>query len=189
MIRIPNCLFTLLLACSAHAGVFAQTGENNGTLQSDSFSLRLRNAKHVGLSTDEKLSGYVLYVYPPDLRADNLASLAACRENQAELNAQMESLKKKRIMAFKKAPRTSMDEMNAITGEMNDLESKRPNSPFASTILLCDVLSFGVDYIELRDAENPEETVLIPISRVCKIIVRSAHGTKTSEPSVSQKPQ
>jgi|LakMenE18May11ns_1017448.scaffolds.fasta_scaffold9732038_1 hypothetical protein len=174
--------FALTVALFSHADLCAQSDSTTETPQSDSFMLRFKNAKHIGLSTDETLSGYVLHLYTPAQREQNLASLAAYREDLVAFNARIESIYEKRRNAQQE--RVPVDKLNAITQERNRLESERPNSSFAQRIYLYDIVRLGVDYVEIRGAEKPGDSVLIPLSKICKVIVKSTgDDSKTGEPS------
>jgi hypothetical protein len=166
----------------SHTVLHAQIDSARETPQADSLILRLKDAKHVGLSTDERLSGYVLYLYSQSQREQNLASLAAYRENLVAFNARIASIDEKRRNAQQE--RASVDKLNAITHERNQLQLERPDSPFARGIYLYDIVRCGVDYVEIRGAENPRGSVLIPLSKICKIVVTSTEDdSETGEPS------
>lgn len=156
-----------------------QTESSSVSSASDSLMHRIRSTKHVGVRTDERLSGYVLYLYTPTQHAQNLGSLTAYRKDLEMYNAQIESLNQKRREAQER--RALSDELNAITQEMNRI--RRPDSTFARSIFLYNVVHFGVDYIELSWAETPGDPTLIPLSRICKIIVTSTGDSQTDEPS------
>ena len=185
MNRISMLAYALVVALSSRAIILAQTDSTREISQSDSLMLRLKNAKHVGLTTDERLSGYILYLYTPAQREQNLASLATYRENLTAWNARIKSLDEKRQTAQRE--RASIDELNAMTHERNRLQSERPDSPFASRIYLYDVVKFGVDYVEIAGAEKPREFTLIPFAKICKVIVKtSADDPISGEPSVAR---
>ena len=169
MIRTSFLVFALVAALSVHAELFAQTDTNSGAVRSDTLGFRLNSAKHVGVSIDERLSGYVLYLYPPTQRAQNLASLAAYRKNLETYNALKTSGDDKRRASQQR--RAPLKEHKAIMEEGNRLMSKRPNSPFSRSVVLYDIVHHGVDYIEMRRAEKSGETVLIPFSKIRRIIV------------------
>lgn len=74
-----------------------------------------------------------------------------------------------------------------MTQERNRLQFERPDSPFASRIHLYDVVKFGVDYVELKGAEEPRESMLIPLSKICKVILRTtADDAITGQPSAAR---
>jgi uncharacterized protein YhaN len=125
-------------------------------------------------------------LYTQEQREQNLASLAAYRENLAAFNARIESIHEKRRNAQQE--RASVDRLNALTQEHNRLQSERPDSPFARSIGLYDILRCGVDYIEIRPAENPRGSRLIPLSKICTIVVKSTEddsdsGKQSDEPN------
>ncbi len=182
MNRTPILAFALAAALSSHTVLLAQTDSTRESSQSDNLMLRLKNVKHVGVRTDERLSGYILYLYTSAQREQNVASLAAYRENSEVFAARIKSIDEKRQAAQQE--RASVADLNAMTQERNRLQSERPTSQFVGSIYLYDVVKFGVDYVELRGAEKGGDPVLIPLSKICKVIVKTSDDDpKTGEPS------
>ena len=137
----------------------------------------------MGLRTDERLGGITLYLYTPEQHAQNLASIAAYRQKLEEYSAQIEALDQKRRDAQQR--RAPPDELNAITQERN--RTRRPDSQFVRSVFLYNVVHFGDDYIELTRAENPNGSTLIPLSRICKVIVTPSDDPEQDEQSDARK--
>jgi len=176
---------TLVAGLVTNGVTLAQPAVRN---TSDSLLDRVKGNKHVGLRADDRLSGYVLYLYTEEQRAENLAELAEYRKEWETFTARIEAIDAKRRSAQQR--RAPVDELNSITRELNQLQSRRPTSRFVrsrsvlSNIQLYDVVRVGGDYIELLGSEKPGDASLIPLSRVCRVIVMSSGKPKSKgEPS------
>ena len=124
--------FTLVAVLATNGISLAQSDARNGRSTRDSLLDRIRDTKHIGLRTDDRLSGYVLYLYAQKQRADILSELAAYRKDLESFTARIESTDEKRRSAQQR--RASADELNALTRESNRLRSQRPNSRFVPRI-------------------------------------------------------
>ena len=174
---------TLVAVLVTNGITLAQPAAQN---TSDSLLDRVKGTKHIGLRADDRLSGYVLYLYTKEQRAENLAALAEYRKELVTFTARIEALDAKRRSAQQR--RAPVDELNSITRERSEL--RRPSSLFVrsrsgqSIIQLYDVVHVGDDYIELRGSENPGDASLVPLSRVCRVIMTSSDKPKSQgEPS------
>ncbi len=171
---------TLVALLVTHGVTLAQPAAPN---TSDGLLDRVKGNKHVGLRADDRLSGYVLYLYTKEQRAENLAELAEYRKDLETFTARIEEIDAKRRSAQQR--RAPVDELNSITRERNQLQSRRPRSRFVSSgsrqsiIQLYDVVHVGDDYIELLGSEEPDDASLIPLSRVCRVIVTSSDKPKS----------
>ncbi|WP_425400685.1 hypothetical protein [Aeoliella sp.] len=160
------------LACGVTARVGAQVRE---IAPDDTFANRIHEVEHVGLSTDDKLGGYILYLYTPPQFKENLASLATYRQEWDAFVHQLRLLDERRRAA------TSADISSTLVEERKKVFSARPNSRFAAKETLYTVSHQGADYLELRKAENPKESVLIPLWKISKVVSKDSDTKEDSE--------
>lgn len=135
----------------------------------DTFASQIRNSKHIGLSVDNGLAAFTLYVYSPKQYKEHLASLEAYRRERAAFDARRRVYARERAEAQER--RASPDELNAITVKRNRDNSAPPYSPFDKRIKLSIVVSSGDDYIAITPLEEPNQKILIPFHRVGRVIV------------------
>ncbi|TWU52047.1 hypothetical protein [Rubripirellula reticaptiva] len=134
----------------------------------DTFASQLRKSKHIGLSIDDALAAFTVYVYTPKQYEEHLASLDEFRRERAAFNERMAGYVRERKEARER--RASTEELNAITTKRNR-NSVPPYSPFDKRIKLNTVVSSGDDYIAITPLEEPNQTILIPFHRVGRVIV------------------
>ena len=103
---------TLVTVLATNGIALAQSDAPAGRNTPDSLLNRIRDSKHIGVRTDERLSGYVLYLYTAEQRTENLSELAAYRKDLEEFTARIESIDEKRRAAQQR--RASSSELNAL---------------------------------------------------------------------------
>ena len=135
----------------------------------DTFASRLRSAKHIGLSVDEQLSAFTIHIYTPAMFKEHVASAQDFRSRLAAFKERMAGYDRERRAAQER--RAGVDELNAITRQRNREAANSPSSPFDQRIKLHMVVSAGDDYISVTPEGEPHQRVLIPLSRVGRVIL------------------
>ncbi len=183
MRRISALSFAIAVTLFSVSFLLAQSDSTATIVQADNLMNRIKSIKHIGLSVDEKMSAYVLYLYTPTQRDQNLSELVRHRQAVVKHNAEIKSVQEKRRLANN--ANVTVDERNKLAEEHNRLLENLPRSQFSRNIILYDVIGSGVDYVEIRSAEKEaDETTLIPMSRICKVIDRtSSDRSSPNEPS------
>ncbi|XZE53087.1 hypothetical protein SH139x_004807 [Planctomycetaceae bacterium SH139] len=167
-----------LISALTLVAVVATTGITLAQSPQDRLLDRIKGTKHVGLRADQTLSGYALYLYTSEEHAGNLKKLGQYRKDLNALKARNPSDAEIRRSTQERPPK--LDESSAFMLERN---RQHPNSKFLRSIQLYDVICVGDDYIELRESEYPSGVSLIPLSRICRVIVYSSSRVKkTGEP-------
>lgn len=163
----------ILSICLIHS-IYADTPAATTATGPDTLLQRLKQAQRVALQTDEKLSGYILYLYTPERLTKDLAALASYRDKSAELRPRIDELQQQiRRLQQQQQSDQSFELLQRLTQEHRNLQRELGQlSPPNSVILshsLYDVIHLGEDYIELRQADNPAEQRLIPLSRIARV--------------------
>ncbi len=180
------CRSIALLAFFIASAILPRAFAESDAAPNDHLINRLRDLHHVhvGLRTDDRLSGYVLYTYTASQHKENLTFLSAhVQELEAfadRVDAAEEKLRAAEQLQEHRGATAKLT--NTLKWEASNLKRERPNSKFTQSIALFTVVHYGSDYLELRGedspdylqirkAEAPEGTVLIPVSKICKIVI------------------
>lgn len=185
MPRALTIILCLLASFQTDSHSMAQDVRTPATARSRSLSDRLRDAKHIGLSVDEKMAGFTLHVYTSTQQNKNRVALAEYRVKYSEYQSGLESFDKKSREAQQRG--ASTNELNAITNARNSFTSTAPYSSFSNQIALYDVVFVGGDYLEVAGSNSPDSgTILIPLSKICRILLpKKPADTDTSDTDTS----
>lgn len=150
----------------------------------DSFSSILREATHVGLAVNERLSSYDVHFYSEKQFRENVAALKQHRGDLEEYGDRRAKLDQERRDAHER--RAPVQELNAITRKRSHL--RKPHSDFAGRIGLYTVAGTGTDYLKLHPHDSSQRTVLVPFAMVGRVFVTEDsgvddRGNADSEPS------
>ena len=185
MRRTLTVILCLLGSFQADRHSMAQDVRTPATARSRSLSDRLRDAKHIGLTVDEKMAGFTIHVYTPIQQDKNRVELAEYRVKLSEYQSGLESFDEKRREAQQRG--ASTNELNAITSARNSFSTTAPHSSFAM-IALHDVVFVGDDYLEVLGSNSPDSgTTLIPLSKICRIIMPKKPADTDTSDSLDQK--
>lgn len=146
----------------------------------DTLASQLRKSKHVGVSIDDGLAAYAIYIYTPSQYKEHVASLEAFRLERDAFAERMKGYSREREEARKR--RASSDELNEITRKRNRDAANPPFSPFEKGIKLNKVVSAGDDYIAIAPLDEPSRNVLIPFNRIARVILASDAKTDAADP-------
>ena len=166
--RQTNVLLLFIIASGMN--LLAQDSTSTTSLYS-----RLKSVTNIGLSADERLNGFTISVYSPEQQNKNVESLLKYRADLATFNDTIAAIDKRAVEA---RSRFLSGDANALIQERNDLQSTRPSSPFGDgRISLHRIVAVAVDYIEIESIDDSENTTLIPLHKVCRVIVKKPSAT------------
>jgi hypothetical protein len=206
---------TAVIVFVAALGMPARVSAQSKGEANDSLLQRLRNTGHVhiGLQKDQRLAGYVLYTFTASQHKENLASLSAHHEELDAYADRVDAAKEKLQAAEQlrehrqgngrgggragtgRVANASL--RNEMFRNFHKVREDRPTSELGGSISLFNVVRYGSDYLELRGEESPdylqvrrahvaEGSVLIPLSRICKVVIGSSNPQSTTEDGEQQ---
>ena len=185
MIRVTS-LMAIVLAFQWLGSALAQSTLSNPAMPIDSLVDRLKVAKHVGLTIDERIGAYTLYLYTSEQHQRKLEELVQYRQQNEEYQAKRESLEKQ--MRDAEQRKDSSGELGEIRAKMHTLI--QPRSPLSGQTLH-EVVVVGQDYIEIQKSNDSESSTLIPFSKISRVIVlrkNPGRGDQANSGDIRSKP-
>ncbi len=170
-------ILILLIVCCAVAasGLVADDAESSDA-ETPTIASRLASFQYVAIESREALGACVImHAYTPAQHEQNVELIRKYRAERVAYNDDMRLLMKRHEELQNLVPR-DRQELKQI---LETIEAKRRQSPrlrpyFLKSSQLFHVVAVGKDFIEVEEIDDPNRTMLVPLSKLAKVVFPQA---------------
>lgn len=165
---------TLLLNCCVLPGsrLVAEDTELPGD-PTPSIKSRLASIKYAAIESGERLGEcVVIHAFTPAQHERSLDLVKTYRANRIAHKNEMELLEKRARELARQVPRDreELENVKKVILEKHSIQFPSLRPDYLVRSRLCRVVGIGQDYIELEQSENADGTILIPFSKLAKVV-------------------